>query len=257
LTAITSLNPTSAWGGEVKMRRFIQTRVAGAWLALGLAGCQALAVGMPDTPCEGSGCGPQSLDAQGADAPGSGGQPLACREALSGELVINEVLLRPGGIDIDGDGKSNGRDEAIEVWNRADVAVQLPGARLFYSDEERGELSVPGCVPPGAVGVIVGGTTSPGVQPAAGAAVWRLDRSLRLTDTGGHLELRGGRGQLLADAALGPAGEGLPSSVVRATDGDPHSDFVVHRERNDAGAAAHTLGACSNGLLPPGCVDRP
>jgi hypothetical protein len=38
-----------------------------------------------------------------------------CRPVLSGELIVNELLIRPGGVDLDGDGQSTGRDEALEL----------------------------------------------------------------------------------------------------------------------------------------------
>ena len=63
---------------------------------------------------------PESAGLQPLPGASSGvGLPAAaspdCRAARAGEVLLNEYLVRPGGVDIDGDGKSNSHDEVIEL----------------------------------------------------------------------------------------------------------------------------------------------
>ena len=71
---------------------------------------------------------------------------LPCRPALTGEVVINEVMVRPTGLDLDQDGAVNSGDEYIEVISRHGAGASRRGHPLVGGDN-RGELRHRVCRP--------------------------------------------------------------------------------------------------------------
>ena len=83
-----------------------------------------------------------------------------CRAAGAGEVVLNEYLVRPGGIDVDGDGKSNSRDEVLELTLATGSAqVHLGGAQLYVDGQLRGQIAGHQCLDPTQLVVLVGSTS--------------------------------------------------------------------------------------------------
>lgn len=207
----------------------------GAWLLSLLSTTACLGVDGP----------PRS---QGTDAQG----PPACRPVVTGELIITEVLARPAGVDIDGDGVSNLRDEAIEVRIDADAPVHLRGVTLRVGEKVRGEIDDARCHAPGALAVLTGATTGALALAADPSAVThlRLDGPMGLVDSGSSVELRGLLGTLLGDGHYGATSTG-GQSWARTTDSDRAAPFAPHPALEDGGL--HSLGRCRDGRSADAC----
>lgn len=188
-------------------------------------------------------------DLNGAAAINGGvGDPPACLPALSGELVINEVLARPAGLDIDGDGQSNLRDEAIEIRLLAAQPRHLDGVALAVAGQPRGAIADPRCHGPGTLFLLVGATAAtPALQ--GGAEVLHLSGQLALRDDGAVLSLTG-RAESVIDQLSYPAAP-AGRSQVRAHDSDPWAPLEAHPDT--PGGAPHSLGQCPDGAAAPSC----
>lgn len=172
----------------------------------------------------------------------------ACLPVLSGELVINEVLARPAGLDIDGDGQSNLRDEAIEIRLLAAQPRSLDGVVLVVGGQPRGAIADLRCHAPGTLFLLVGGTAAtPALQ--GGAEVLRLSGPLALRDDGAALSLTGRAGSAIDQLAYPAAPAGR--SQVRAHDSDPWAPLEAHPDT--PGGAPHSLGQCRDGAPAPSC----
>ncbi len=169
--------------------------------------------------------------------------PPACLPARTGEVVLNEILARPGGVDLDGDGLANHRDEAVELVYRGDEPGHLQGAHLWVAGQDRGAITDGHCLLPGQRAVITGSTA--GLLALAPTVVQvRAGKPLDLRDTGAELELRGVLDTPLGKTTYGPAVAG--HSEVRAPDGDGEAALVAHPVVAGVG---HSIGAPSS---PPG-----
>lgn len=173
-----------------------------------------------------------------------------CRPVLSGELIVNELLIRPGGVDLDGDGQSTGRDEALELRLDTTEPVHLREVELQVNGVTRGKLGPSDCLPPGQLLVIVGHTTGP-VDLPEGASRVDWPQTLRLPDDGGQVTLIGAQGAELASASWTSQGSTTGTSLVRSADGVWWQELVRH----DAVApgVAHSVGHCSDGQPPAAC----
>jgi hypothetical protein len=192
-----------------------------------------------------------SQDAQGQDlAP----EPPPCRPVVTGEPVFNEVLVRPGGFDFDGDGESNGHDEAIELIHDADYDAHYQGVQLWQAGKLRGTIQAAECVPPGQMIVLTGPGTRP-LLPDPGVTHLRLDHALSLADSGGKLLLRGLAGTVLAEVALPPALEATPTSLARVRDGDRLAPLDWHCRVPEADDQPASIGRCLDGQPPCHCIE--
>lgn len=162
-----------------------------------------------------------------------------CLPVRTGEIVINEVLAKPAGIDLDGDGLSNNRDEALELLFVGTFAGHLDGTRLVLDGKDRGIITDITCLHPNQVVVVTGSTAQALVLPAGSRHV-RLTKPLNLRDDGGHLQLVGALGTVLGQAHYPAAQPG--QSQVRHPDGDAFSGFVSHLQ---TGGGSHSLGSVS------------
>lgn len=214
---------------------------------LGQLGCQS--EGPPDWPPGVAGCESPGSERSGSEAAGPG-----CRPMYSGEGVINEVVIRPAGRDLDGDGISSGRDELLELVNLAAEPVHLRGAELWWGDARRGTIADSPCLPPGHAALIVGSTTGPFSAPT-GSWVVPLDKTLRLSDGGGTLRLLGLAGGVLDAVSLLPATDARRGCVARRADGQRGAPLVPHQDLVQAGGATMSPGRCSDGRRFPGCVE--
>lgn len=220
--------------------------VVGLGLAL-TAGCRA-SVDVPDA------AGLQALPGAGGAVGLPAAASPACRAAVAGEIVLNEYLVRPGGIDIDGDGKSNGRDEVLELTlATGDTQVHLGGAQLLVDGQLRGQIAGQVCLDPRQLVVLVGNTTALLTWPE-GAIEVRLDHPLRLPDGGASLELRSAGNELLFRHQYLPEQGGAPSSWTRSIDGDGASDWTRQLDWADGHGRPTTIGLCNDGQPACACL---
>lgn len=184
------------------------------------------------------------------DTGGDLGLFVGCRPILSGELLVNELLVRPGGVDLDGDGQSTSRDEAIELRIDAPEPVHLRGVSLQIGDQQRGAWPLDDCVQPGALLVVVGHTTG-AVPLPEGASRVNWPQTLKLPDGPTTLRWLGSQGATLAEASWADQGSGPGASMVRQVDGVWWASLVRHDsvmpERR------HSLGACADGSPAAAC----
>ena len=164
-------------------------------------------------------------------------KPPACLPARTGELVVNEILAKPGGVDLDGDGKSTGRDEALELIYVGDVPGHLQGAHLLANATDKGAIADPHCLQPGDLLVLTGSTALQLALPA-GVHQLRLAGALELKDGGADLAIAGVLGTVLGDAVY-PAAVG-GQSYVRVVDGDRTAPWIEHPL---VGGVRHSLGS--------------
>ncbi len=151
--------------------------------------------------------------------------PPNCLPARTGEVVFNEVLAKPAGVDLDGDGLSISRDEAIELIYAGSQPGHLQGATLWLGDKQRGLISDGACLQPGQLVVLTGSKTGPVVVQPQARHIW-LGHPLELRDSGATLRLQGVLGTDLGELTYPQA---MPSqSWVRQTDGDAAAALVGH-----------------------------
>lgn len=184
------------------------------------------------------------------DSAGDLGLFAGCRPILSGELLVNELLVRPGGVDLDGDGQSTSRDEAVELRVDAPEPVHLRGVSMQVGDQHRGTWPLDDCLQPGAMLVVVGHTTGAVALPE-GASLVSWPQTLKLPDGPATLRWVGSQGAVLAEASWPDQGSGPGASMVRQRDGVWWTTLVRHDsvmpERR------HSLGACASGEPPGAC----
>ena len=177
-----------------------------------------------------------------------------CRAALAGEVLLNEYLVRPAGIDIDGDGKSNGRDEVLELTlATGSQDVHLGGAKLYVDGMLRGQIAGSNCLSPKHLIVLVGNTSALVTWPE-GVDEIRLDHLLKLPDGGASLELRTADNQLLFRHTYLQEQPGAPSSWTRSVDGDAAADWTRQLDWADGHGRPHTIGLCNNGQVACACL---
>ncbi len=221
-------------------------------LSLALAAVSLSGCGVEPPLRWGVGAGqPGPADADPAQLAPTPGQP-GCLPVLGGELVINEVLARPAGLDIDGDGLSNQRDEALELRLIADGPRHLDGVALRVAGQQRGYLGGAACHPPGTLLVVLGSTAG-GWPPQPGTAQLHLSAQLALRDEGAVLALLGRGGGLLDQVTYPAAPAGR--SLVRTPEGNRWAPLLPHP--NTATGAGHSLGLCSDGSAALGCWGGP
>ena len=248
-------------------RSFRTKYAAGQWLWLvlvGVVGClpepQLGALGALPSPSVGD-------NDAGAEAAGTAASPgagldasaaldgrssrVGCRPASVGELALNEVGMRPSGLDLDGDGASTTRDEYVELVSLASEPVDLVGSRLLFRGHERGRVLASTCLAPRHAALFVGSTSGPFIAPA-GAVRVVLDHTLRLSDGGGDVALAAGDGAL-HDAVSVPAAPPTGAHVwARRADGDRLAPWAAHGAFGPG--LAHSPGRCLGGELHPNCV---
>ncbi len=194
-----------------------------------------------------------SEDAALGPLPTAGSKKPTCRAARVGELVINEVVTRPGDRDLDGDGLANGRDELVELVSQVEEPVHIENVRVLYNHGLRGHIRKSPCIAPHTAVVLVGHTTGH-FSPPPGAVRISVDRSLRLTDGGGRLALVDAKGQIVCQAEV-PAAKTIESGCVnRAWDGDELAPLLPHALIDAAGGSSWSPGTCANGQQYPACV---
>lgn len=177
-----------------------------------------------------------------------------CRAPNPYELIVNEYLARPAGIDVDGDGESNALDEAIELTLPADASpASLVGGELWVGLQRHGTIIDGECLRPGTLVVLTSAQAS-SLQVHEGATVIHLDHLLKLPDAGGHFEFRGRDGAIWAHVSFPQQNSGPASSFTRVVDGDAATPFVAHATLPKANGATSSFGLCNTGDVACGCL---
>jgi hypothetical protein len=226
------------------------------WPQLGAARSDALAASGggsdPFWPSPSTGIGDVSRGADGGV--GEGASMRGCRAFLTGELIINEVVVRPSGLDLDGDGTSSGRDELVELVSIADEPAFVDHLGLLFDGSERGVAASDTCVPPGHALILVGSTTGPFSAPAA-SSVLVLSRTLRLTDGGGSVAVVAKTGEAHDVVVLPAAPAKGPHVMARRADADWSSPWAPHQQLSVG--LLWSPGRCVDGGLFPACATGP
>ncbi len=182
---------------------------------------------------------------------GNAADGSSCRPLLTGELLLHEVALRPTGLDFDGDGVVNLRDEWIEVLSLAGEPAHAAGVVVYVDGVRRGEVVAGPCLEPGALAVIVGATSGAG-GVAASVTRLRLNASLKLPDGARTLALRALSGADHDAATLpGPPKDG-PVVWTRWPQASVAGAWRDHGEV--AAGRPWSPGRCSDGAEAPGCA---
>jgi hypothetical protein len=169
-----------------------------------------------------------------------GGPPEpACDRAEYSEVVLNEVLVNPGGGDPSGDGvPDNRRDEFVELMLVGQEPLWLDGLQLWVGTNQRAVLHT-GCLEPGTVITIFSGH---GVVPAAEwvGPLFVSESPLALSNEFTRVELwRDFERYDRLDVYAAPDGV----SVARYPDGE--GEFRPHTQI--PGGRRWSPGACTNG----------
>ncbi len=159
---------------------------------------------------------------------------LPCDAAVPGDLVLNEILADPGGVDVDGDGiADSGDDEFVEVVNVSDHEVGIANVLISIaaSSTKQVQLGVE-CLPPNGARVLFGS-----------------EKGLGLVNAGATVSLLVSGEVVQAHTYGGEAGQDV--SLTLATQLDPTSGWVKHSE---VSSLDWSPGTCSNGNAFPDCA---
>ena len=180
----------------------------------------------------------------------TGGTPVCGTFAAPGDLVINEILSDPGGLDPNGDGVAeNTGDEFIEIVHVGDGPVDIDGVLL---ETGSGTLEVMHTFGAACLeshqGLVVFGGGSPALDLQY-ATVIVGDKSLSLNNGGDSVVVRARDGAEIDAYTYGSVDD---QSWVRDPDGS--GDFVKHTEATGSQGAAFSPGLCVDGSPLPACL---
>lgn len=179
----------------------------------------------------------------------------SCGSLISGagSLMLNEILAKPGGLDVNNDGESSTKDEFVEIVNVSGQELDLTGVQLFTGQGTPSDLvhTFQGfCLGP-LEGVVLFGGGNPGFTVDK-ATIMVADKSLSLNDAAGHgVRLVAGNG-VEVDAytyQLVPASE----SLTRWPDGT--GAFAPHSEADTEAGKPFSPGSCIDGSPFPFCLE--
>ncbi len=158
---------------------------------------------------------------------------LPCDPALPGDLILNEILADPGGLDVDGDGiADSGDDEFIEVVNVSGKEVGIANVLVSIAASSTKQLQLGlECLPPNGARVLFGS-----------------EKGLGLVNSGATVSLLIS-GEVVQAHTYGSEG-GQDASLTLATQLDPTSGWVKHSEIS---GSDWSPGTCSNGNAFPDC----
>lgn len=208
-------------------------------------------VGCLDDPCvvepDGAPCKPNHAVREAPTAPPVPNCPLA----TDGELLINEVLPDPGGLDVNGDGEASAfDDEFVELVSTADGPRSFRGVTLRVGETARLVLD-DRCVGAGRAVVVFGGGQVPPATPEVLALVSRLS----LSNAGGELSLEGPDGSRWDSVSWGGATPRESLTRVPDLSGDfgPHPSVTGSLLRASPGLCANLspLGHCETQVGGP------
>lgn len=173
--------------------------------------------------------------------------PPDCPPPIMGELVVNELLADPGGLDANGDGVvAWQQDEFVELVLHTHGPRDLTSVTVNVNGAPRATLPH-GCHTARATFVYFGGGT-PSLEAAEDTFITVAEKTLTLPNVGGTVSLVLGD-VVLDSVTYGPEG-GDDQALTRYPDAT--GPFVPHT--TTPGALLFSPGACSNGApLAHGC----
>ena len=158
---------------------------------------------------------------------------LPCDPAVAGDLVLNEILADPGGLDVDGDGiADSGDDEFVEVVNVSGKEVGIANVLVSVAASSTKQLQLGvECLPPNGSRVLFGS-----------------EKGLGLVNSGATVSLIVSGEVVQAHTYGSEAGQ--DESLTLASQLDPTSGWVKHSE---VSSKSWSPGTCSNGNAFPDC----
>lgn len=169
-----------------------------------------------------------------------------------GEVIVNEVLANPGGLDANRDGvPSNRDDEFVELVNARATPVDLSSYLLGDATGARHTFPNPTTVPAGGALVVFGAgdpaAAAPGFMPphASGQAQRASSGSLSLNNGGETLTLESPSAAVIDTLILGASAAGV--SRNRSPDGMPGAVEDAH-----TGVPGSVPEAATGGDFSPG-----
>ncbi|MDH3715087.1 MAG: lamin tail domain-containing protein, partial [Gammaproteobacteria bacterium] len=171
----------------------------------------------------------------------------------AGDIIVNEALPNPGGLDANRDGvQSNVDDEFVELVNLRTTPVDVSGHTLADATAVRHTFANPTTLPAGGSLVIFGtgnlAAASPGFMALheSGHALSASTGGLSLNNGGDTVTLATASGDVIDTATLGASVAGM--SLNRTPDGDETAALQAHMDVTGSTADAATGGGFSPGL---------
>lgn len=199
--------------------------------------------------CDGQKCGLQ-CPAGKIPCGGKCVSAACCSDLGPGDLVFNEILADPAGIDFNDDGTYSGtQDEWVELLNASPGPIELAGIRYFNTDCEGCDKHTfaPYCLPPGEAVLLFGGGATSISLPGVLALI--SESPISLNNAGDDIALIGPSGDVLDATSYGPL---TAQSWVRSPEGV--GPFVKHSEALGSGGAKFSPGRCTHGGSFPACA---
>ena len=159
---------------------------------------------------------------------------LDCPPAEPGDLVLNEILADPGGLDINGDGTADSKgDEFVEVVNVSGRRVGILNATIRVQTSSAHDFNLGArCLDPWEARVFFGS-----------------EASLGLTNSGGTVSLLV-NGQVSQSHTYGDEAN-HDESITLSPQLDPTAEWARHSE---VGVGPASPGKCANGNDFPDCT---
>lgn len=146
-------------------------------------------------------------------------------------VVINEFLADPGGIDIDGNGSTNGTsdDEFIEIVNNESISVDISGWEVSDNGTDIKYTFSEGAILPANAAIVVFSNDTDAGEPVGtfgGALVFNSDNVLSLNNSGDTPTLLDAEGNTIDSHTFSSSTSGV--SAVRDPEGT--GSFKDHNE---------------------------
>jgi len=173
--------------------------------------------------------------------------------AVAGEVIVNEALLNPGGLDANRDGgQSNLDDEFVELVNVRATPVDLSGHTLRDATAIRHTFANPTTLPAGGSLVVFGAGNFAAAVPAftvlheSGHALGASSGALSLNNGGDTITLAAPSTSIIDTLTFGAGAPGV--SLNRNPDGGATAPPGAHPDLADSVADPTTGGGFSPGL---------
>ncbi len=161
---------------------------------------------------------------------------LSCQEEPPVEdkptVMLNEILADPPS-DVSGDANQDGerdasKDEFVEIYNYGNGLVNLQDWVIADSTGTRFTFPAGATLMSGEAAVVFGGGNPP--KTIGSALTYTADVMLGLNNRGDTVSLIAPDGTVVDSFAYGRDLGGWDSSMVRATDGDPEAEWILHSD---------------------------
>ena len=178
--------------------------------------------------------------------------PTCSTAPVAGDLVINELLADPTGLDANGDllpGTND--DEFIELVNTSANTLLLDG--LVYRDAGTKVFNFPAglCLAPNQAVLIFGAYAGTG---DFGDTIVLNGANISLNNDADTVSILDATSTVLAQATYSGTVANADQSIVRETDLSASAAFVRHSLAPNAGGTRMSPGRCQNGNTFPDCT---